>query len=81
MSTLLMAVEIAKCFDNDGGEVVCGSVNHVGWCVEKWRPWGVWALVVSRSTVKMELGRIDGEGREAVNCANNGGGSGQPQTC
>jgi hypothetical protein len=29
----------------------------------------------------MELGCIDGEGREAVNCTNNGGGSGQPQTC
>ena len=40
---------------------------------------GVWVSIAS--TKKMELGNVDGEGREVANCTHNGGGSGQPQIC
>jgi len=50
----------------------CGEVSPHG---QKWRPWGVWASTASWSMARMELGRIDGEGHEAANCTNNGGGS------
>ena len=39
----------------------------------------MWVSIAS--TMKMELGNVDGEDREATNCTNNGGGSGRPQTC
>jgi hypothetical protein len=66
---------VAASITSDGE---CGEASLHG---QKWRPWGVRASITSWSMAKMELGHIDGEGHEAANCTNNGGGSGQPQTC
>jgi len=88
MSTLLTAVEIANCLDNGGGRVVwqhqsCRMVSvEKRHCMDRSGGHeGCGLSITSWSTAKMELGCIDSEGHEAVNCTNNSGGSGQPQTC